>query len=175
MKELLLHPLVQAAQHYATRAHADTNHLYDGRPYATHLSMVVEHALQFVHLLAEDERPIALAGAWVHDAIEDARQTYNDVKQATNEAVAEVAYALTNEKGRTRKERADARYYAGIRASHVATFVKICDRLANAGYSTVTRSSMRDVYRREQPDFRAALYSDRFAAMWQALDELLGD
>jgi hypothetical protein len=87
--------------------------------------------------------------------------------------VAEVAFALTNEKGRTRKERANARYYEGIRASEVATFVKICDRLANAGHSVATNSKMREVYRREQADFRAALYSDRFATMWDALDKLL--
>ncbi|PCC74497.1 hypothetical protein SAMN02745121_06755 [Nannocystis exedens] len=173
MTELLRHPLVQAAQSYATRAHAETNHLYDGRPYASHLSMVVERAVEFLHLLDEADRPIALAGAWVHDTIEDARQTYNDVKKATNEAVAEVAFALTNEKGRTRKERANARYYEGIRASDVATFVKICDRLANAGYSAATRSRMLAVYRQEQPDFRAALYSDRFAEMWDALEQLL--
>ncbi|MCY1061517.1 MULTISPECIES: hypothetical protein [Nannocystis] len=173
MTELLRHPLVQAAQNYATRAHADTNHLYDGRPYASHLSMVVDRAVEFLHLLDDADRPIALAGAWVHDTIEDARQTYNDVKKATNEAVAEVAFALTNEKGRTRKERANARYYEGIRASEVATFVKICDRLANAGHSVATNSKMREVYRREQADFRAALYSDRFATMWDALDKLL--
>ncbi|WAS90212.1 hypothetical protein [Nannocystis punicea] len=173
MSELLLHPLVQAAQSYATRAHAETNHLYDGRPYASHLSMVVDRAVEFLHLLDDADRPIALAGAWVHDSIEDARQTYNDVKKATSEAVAEVAFALTNEKGRTRKERANERYYEGIRAHEVATFVKICDRLANAGHSARTQSRMLDVYRREQADFRAALYSDRFAAMWDALEALL--
>lgn len=169
----LHHPLVEAARDYAIRAHADANHRYDGKPYAVHLSMVVERAVEFLHLLDETERPIALAGAWVHDAIEDARQTYNDVKHATNEAVAEVAFALTNEKGRTRKERANARYYAGIRASEVATFVKLCDRLANAGYSVATQSRMREVYRRELPEFRAALYTDRFAPMWAALERVL--
>lgn len=174
MSELLVHPLVQAAQHYATRVHAETNHFYDGKPYAFHLSMVVARAVDFIDLLAEAERPIALAGAWVHDTIEDARQTYNDVKTATNEAVAEVAFALTNEKGRTRKERANARYYAGIRASEVATFVKICDRLANAGHSAATQSTMLAVYRREQAHFRAALFSERFAPMWAALEAILG-
>jgi (p)ppGpp synthase/HD superfamily hydrolase len=173
MTELLQHPLVEAARDYAIRAHAETNHLYDGRPYAVHLSMVVERAVEFLHLLEETDRPTALAGAWVHDAIEDARQTYNDVKKATDEAVAEVAFALTNEKGRTRKERANARYYEGIRACEVATFVKICDRLANAGHSVATKSRMQDVYRRELAEFRAALYSDRFAPMWAALEQLL--
>jgi (p)ppGpp synthase/HD superfamily hydrolase len=173
MAQLQLHPLVQAARTYATRVHAETNHLYDGRPYAFHLAMVADRAAQFLHLLDEADAPVALAGAWVHDTIEDARQTYNDVKKATNEAVAEVAFALTNEKGRTRKERANARYYEGIRASEVATFVKICDRLANASHSAATKSKMLDAYQRELADFRAALYTDRFAPMWDALEEIL--
>jgi hypothetical protein len=122
MTELLQHPLVEAARDYAIRAHAETNHLYDGRPYAVHLSMVVERAVEFLHLLEETDRPTALAG---------------------------------------------------IRACEVATFVKICDRLANAGHSVATKSRMQDVYRRELAEFRAALYSDRFAPMWAALEQLL--
>jgi (p)ppGpp synthase/HD superfamily hydrolase len=173
MADPLHHPLVQAARDYAVRVHAETNHHYDGRPYAFHLGMVVDRAVEFLHLLDEPDRPVALAGAWVHDTIEDARQTYSDVKRATNEAVAEVAFALTNEKGRTRKERANARYYQGIRASEVATFVKICDRLANASHSAATRSTMLAVYRQEHADFRAALYTDRFASMWAALEQIL--
>lgn len=173
LAELLHHPLVQAARDYAVRVHAATNHLYDGKPYAFHLGMVVDRAVEHLHLLDEADRPLALAGAWVHDTIEDARQSYHDVKQATNEAVAEIAFALTNEKGRTRKERANDRYYRGIRDSDVATFVKICDRLANAGHSAATRSTMLAVYRKEQARFRAALYTDRFAPMWAALEQLL--
>jgi hypothetical protein len=34
----------------------------------------------------------------VHDVIEDCRETCNDVKKATNEEIAELAYALTNKK-----------------------------------------------------------------------------
>ena len=39
----------------------------------------------------------------MHDVIEDARQIYNDVRQQLGETVAELAYSLTNEKGRNRK------------------------------------------------------------------------
>ena len=45
----------------------------------------------------------------------------------TNEqciTAAEIVYALTNDKGRTRKERAGEHYYAGIRETPYAPFVK---------------------------------------------------
>ncbi|WP_298473442.1 hypothetical protein [uncultured Maribacter sp.] len=61
---------------------------------------------------------------WVHDIIEDARETYIDVLENTNVTIAELAYALTNEKGRTRKERANDAYYRGIQKTPNASFVK---------------------------------------------------
>ena len=39
-------------------------------------------------------------------------------------------YALTNEKGRTRAERAGVKYYEGIRAVPYAPMVKLADRMA---------------------------------------------
>lgn len=166
--------IVRKARKFATQAHADTNHRYGEHPYEVHLAMVESFAIRFMDLLDNvDDRTTAIAGAWVHDSIEDARMTYNDVKDATNEAIAEVAYALTNEKGRTRKERANDRYYAGIRANRIATYVKICDRLANVTYSKNTQSRMLDLYRKELPDFRDALYTEKFNPMWVMLEDLL--
>ena len=68
---------------------------------------------------------------------------------------AEAVYALTNDKGRTRKERAGEAYYAGIRSTRFAPYLKMCDRLANLRYSTLffTRQRMADVYRQEMPHF----------------------
>jgi (p)ppGpp synthase/HD superfamily hydrolase len=166
--------LLKTARAYATACHADTNHTYDGRPYAFHLAMVADMVARFRGLLAEEHRQLALAGAWVHDVIEDARQTYNDVAKATSVEVAEVAYALTNEKGRTRAERANDRYYEGIRANPVAHFVKICDRLANATHAASTGSRMVEVYRREYAEFRAKLWREEFAPMFAHLEQVLG-
>ena len=48
---------------------------------------------------------------------------------------AEIVYALTNEKGRTRAERAGVKYYEGIRAVPYAPMVKLADRMANVRFS----------------------------------------
>lgn len=166
--------LVRMAREYATACHAAANHTYDGKPYSFHLAMVADMVDRFHVLLPADQRELALAGAWVHDVIEDARQTYNDVVKATNVEVAEVAYALTNEKGRTRDERANDRYYDGIRENPTACFVKICDRLANAAHAVDGGSRMADVYRREYAHFWSKLWRPEFAPMFDHLAELLG-
>ena len=76
---------------------------------------------------------------------------------------AEIVYALTNEKGRTRAERAGEKYFLGIRETPYAPFVKLADRLANTTYSytccNALNARMKDVYRSEFPQFLAAITS----------------
>ena len=52
---------------------------------------------------------------WSHDLIEDTRTSYNDVRNKLGVFVADIVYAVSNEKGKTRKERANDKYYEGIR------------------------------------------------------------
>lgn len=174
--------LIQRAKVYAITKHADANHYYGTMPYSYHLNAVATHAEQHIAIIEAmfprdpaKARSTAIAAAWCHDTIEDARQSYNDVLRATNFDVAEVVFALTNEKGRTRLERANASYYDGIRANAIAVFVKICDRLANVEQSVRTRSRMLAMYRKEQAEFREAIDpgSDTpFSPMWAELDTL---
>lgn len=163
---------VITAMNYGAECHNKTNHKYDGKPYIFHLEMVHNIAALYIHLLPEKDRETALDACWVHDVIEDARQTYNDVKKALGEDVAEVAYALTNEKGRTRKERANDNYYYGIKRNNVAHFVKICDRLANVKHSKQTGSSMFDAYKKEMDNFTMHLYKSAFKPMFEELWDL---
>ena len=164
--------LVSKAREYATLQHFKTNHKYDGQPYDVHLQMVYDFACKYVHLLP-DNKTISevLAACWVHDVIEDCRQTYNDVKNVLGEKVADIAYALTNEKGKTRKERANDKYYEGIRNTPFATYVKICDRLANATYSKQSGSKMVEAYKKENEDFKKQLWSLAYQEMF---DDLAG-
>lgn len=139
--------------------HQQTNHLYDGLPYEFHLKLVVKYFNDYKHLLEfeGDEESfyfdIELA-CWGHDLIEDTRVTYNDVVKNLGEYPAEIIYTLTTNKGRNRKQRANEEYYHGIRNTSNATFVKLCDRLANVRYSSLFKSHMLDVYRRENNDFQ---------------------
>lgn len=152
--------------------HASVGQTYDKiLPYGHHLTMVADAAMRFGHDVVEKETDILplIFAAYFHDSIEDARLTYNDLKKiaerfmTANQAfmAAEIVYALTNDKGRTRQERAGERYYAGIRETPYAPFVKLCDRFANMTYSfsgtNDANNHMRHVYQNEWPHFIEAI------------------
>ena len=152
--------------------HQSVNQTYAGSlPYGFHLDMVVEGVRNYGYLVCvreEDVLPLFF-GAYYHDSIEDARLTYNDVMRlARNEMTieqammaTEIVYALTNDKGRTRAERAGEKYYKGIRETPYAPFVKLCDRLANITYSCTGEGNkgtrMKEVYKGEMPHFLPAI------------------
>ena len=106
--------ILNKARLFAEFHHNGTNHKYDGHPYTYHLDMVFRIAEKFIHLVPKDKRDIVLAACWCHDTIEDCRVTYNDVKAELGEEIADIVYALSNEKGKTRKDRANEKYYQGI-------------------------------------------------------------
>ena len=169
--------LVIKARNYAIECHRKANHFYGDLPYEYHLQMAYDQALRYIHLIPEEWQAEVLAGIWVHDVIEDARQTYNNVLEATSYLTAEFSYALSNDKGKTRKERAGEKYYSGIRALPFADYLKICDRLANVTHGVLTGGSMAKGYKKENPDFRSNI--DRaeetgrdYTEMWNALDLL---
>lgn len=142
------------------KQHADTNHMYDNYiPYEFHLRMVSTIALKNMDMIpdrndgATSFRDDIFLAALGHDLIEDTRVTYNDVKPVLGHTATEIIYALTNEKGRNRKERANDRYYEGIRNTEGAVFVKLCDRLANVHYSLMTGSTMFQMYKKENKNF----------------------
>lgn len=166
------------------KAHQDTNHKYDGYiPYEFHLQMALTIAKRFIHLIPIAHRPVVLAAVIAHDAIEDARLTYNDIKKLAiscgaveEEAtmIAEMARAVTNDgRGRNRDERMPDYIYEEIRTTYYAVFVKLCDRLANVNYGLVTGGSMPKKYKKEQPHFKEKLYTNGlYEDMWNELDNL---
>ena len=159
--------------------HANTNHMYDTYlPYEFHLRMVHNVGMQFKYLLDDTKdyysnepyrgpmqnqvtlRDACLMSTWGHDLIEDTRVSYNDVKGHLGQEVADIIYALTNEKGKNRKERANDKYYEGIRNTPGAVFVKLCDRIANVQYSKMTGSRMFEMYKKENDEFIVKLGYD---------------
>lgn len=146
------------------KQHESTNHMYDTYlPYEFHLRMVAKVAEKFIELipnLNDGEtalRDTVLLAAYGHDLIEDTRVSYNDVKENLGLGPADIIYACTNEKGKNRKERANEKYYEGIRNTPGATFVKLCDRIANVQYSKMTGSRMFDMYSKENDNFLTSL------------------
>lgn len=133
----------------ASEIHEDVNQSYGGdKPYIFHLLDVFDCVKSFGFQSCNNEEDVLgiVAGALFHDSIEDARLTYNDVKSelklcglSVNQVFigSEIAYALTNEKGRTRAERANEKYYEGIRSTKYAPMVKYADRIANLRFSVM--------------------------------------
>jgi (p)ppGpp synthase/HD superfamily hydrolase len=154
--------------------HNNTNHMYDTYlPYEFHLRMVNQVAKNYSHLLDDDKdyygnlpdktgdyvslRSACLLATWGHDLIEDTRVSYNDVKNHLGQEAADIIYAVTNEKGKSRKERANDKYYEGIVKTPGAVFVKLCDRIANVQYSKMTGSRMFEMYKNENKHFLTKL------------------
>lgn len=164
----------EIAMRYAIERHHIVNQYFDSiYPYSYHLERVVEIAKKFIYLIPEEDREDVLGGCWAHDIIEDTRESFNDVKKAVNLTVAEYSYALTNEKGKTRKERANEKYYREIRLYKHASFIKLCDRIANIEYSKSKNSSMFKKYQEEHPKFYEGLFDGRWLPMWNYLLKIL--
>lgn len=177
--------------------HASVNQTYDDdKPYGVHLDMVAQSVFDYGYEVCATECDLLplFFGVYFHDSIEDARLTYNDVvRQARlwmNEeqavVAAEIVYALTNDKGRTREQRAGEHYYAGIRQTPYAPFTKLADRLANTRYSFLHSNQanrhMQTVYRQEMAHFLQVITVDnpdpRFSLpqeMLQAIHSLLAE
>jgi hypothetical protein len=188
----ILRPTIEEIRQRAHLLHDSVNQRYDkAHPYGFHLDMVADSVMKYGHLVCASEHDILplFFGAYYHDSIEDARLTYNDVKRGARlfmnddqaQMAAEMAYALTNEKGRTREERANDRYYQGIRETPYAPFLKLSDRLANITYSFThsnkSNAHMKEVYIEELPHFLEAIdaHSDdpRFALPEEMIHDIL--
>jgi (p)ppGpp synthase/HD superfamily hydrolase len=185
-------------QQWCIEQHHNTNHYYDTYlPYEFHLRMVNQAAMDFIHLLDNkldyftgeenagprgDEtvtlRDACLIATWAHDLIEDTRTSYNDVKDVLGREAADIVYAVSNEKGKTRAERANDKYYEGIRNTPGAVFVKLCDRIANVQYSKMTKSRMFEMYKKENINFMIKLgreVGNPYEEMYQYLINLFND
>jgi (p)ppGpp synthase/HD superfamily hydrolase len=183
--------------------HHNTNHFYDTYlPYEFHLRMVHQVAMDFKHLLDDTKdyftgeqyrgpnqdqvtlQDACLIATYGHDLIEDCRVSYNDVKQHLGQEAADIIYAVTNEKGKNRSERANDKYYEGIRNTPGAVFVKLCDRIANVQYSKMTKSRMFEMYKKENKHFTMSLGlrgdtveypGHEYYKMYQYLNNLFND
>lgn len=153
--------------------HQKTNHFYDTYlPYEFHLRMVVNVCNEFLAKSTFSNYPVIELACWGHDLIEDCRVSYNDCKEVLGSSVADIIYAVSNEKGKNRKERANDKYYEGIRNTAGATFVKLCDRIANVQYSKLTKSKMFEMYKKENKEFIEKLYNSQYETMFIYLDSL---
>lgn len=170
------------------KAHIDTNHYYDEYvQYPFHLKMTMQAAKDFFHImkLNPEEQATVLCACAGHDLYEDARKTYNDVLHAANTCdevwstanarqIAELIFAVSNNTGRNRSERADAAYYAKIRNTPLAKYVKLCDKIASVRYSVMAKSPKLKMHIDEHKHFLEEMkLEDMYKPMVDHLEDLL--
>lgn len=167
--------IVKIAITLATIGHNDTNHKYGDGSYTIHLSHVVDVAYRFIRLLPVNIRPLVIAALWLHDSIEDARLSYNDIVKAFIKGgtsredaiqIAEIVRAVTNyTRGRNRDERMPPEIYEDIRNVVGARFAKCCDRIANIEFGGKT-----DMYKKEHIKFVKELYHEDLVDMFDYME-----
>lgn len=150
------------ARSYAFKQHdIECNHWYDkelGLPYSYHLQMVADVGEKFKHLLPKELQTRAIIGCYLHDIVEDCRNTFNDIKKLFGVNVATDACRMCNNiSGHTRDERANQWYYDKLNESIVTVFIKFCDRIANIEIGMLTNSSMYKKYAKEMDGFLSKL------------------
>jgi (p)ppGpp synthase/HD superfamily hydrolase len=142
-------------------------------PYSFHLTMVKAQCYKFGNLLTDRETNIVAAGCSGHDLIEDARMSYNDLKEMIGEEVSEIIFLCTEMRGRDRSERKNDVFYHQLSANRLAVFVKLCDIIANSMFSVSTGSSMLKKYKAEYTQkVKPMLYREEFKSMFDYLEQI---
>ena len=160
---------------FAIHAHNKAGHMYQGGHYSNHLMQVVEQANKFRYLLTIGEFGCVTAAAWCHDLLEDTELSYHDVKKVIGERAADIVYAVTDAKGKNRRERA-AGTYPDLAKDPLAVFTKLCDRLSNTSASQEKNSRFADMYKKEYKYFKETLYTEGlYEEMWAELDKINKD
>lgn len=166
---------------FARKAHDDANCIYDGKNYYTHVKMVEDcvNKYEFIFRKGEDFHN-TLAAASCHDLIEDAKLSFNDIKNASNIDVARIVLAVTDIHEENRLMRHLMTMGKTVK-DHRAIILKLCDIKANASYSKANGSSMYAKYVEEyayrKPIFKKALNwyrdklnMDKVTHLWSELD-----
>jgi (p)ppGpp synthase/HD superfamily hydrolase len=164
---------VEKARYLAISNHNKTNHYYNQYPYEVHLNMVIDFAMKYLYLIEEEKRDNVLAGCWCHDLMGEARVRYNEILKTLNEDVAELVRKLTSDpRGRSRRERLTPAILKEISESKEATFIKVCERIANTVFARVKNKPMYGFYRDEYMVFVESLYRPDLITIFKELEKV---
>jgi guanosine-3',5'-bis(diphosphate) 3'-pyrophosphohydrolase len=155
--------IYKEARMVAIKAHS--NQVYDDIfPYEKHLDDVVDILKRFGY-----SGKYIVAG-YLHDTIEDNGLSYNKIKKYFGFEVAEMVFCVTDELGRTRKEKKE-KTLPKTASNPDAIIIKLADRIAN-----IEHGGKLDMYKEEHNEFKGALYHNTpkdAKRMWEYLDILI--
>jgi guanosine-3',5'-bis(diphosphate) 3'-pyrophosphohydrolase len=121
-------PLIIDALAFAAHKHRDQRRKDKGA------SPYINHPVTLAHILATEggvTDPIALAGALLHDTVEDTETTYAELVERFGRAVADVVMECTDDKTLPKAERKELQVTHAPEMSPAAKLVKIADKTAN--------------------------------------------
>jgi (p)ppGpp synthase/HD superfamily hydrolase len=167
----------QDTRRYFTQLHdVECNQKYDKDgacvPYSFHLMAVEDNWRRWRHLLHHHDVETAFKICWGHDCYEDARVTYNNIKDIFGERVAEGIFLCSEMRGRNRAERKNDQFYKELVQDRLAVFAKLCDISANMCYGLLTNSDMFQKAKAEYPKIREKLYCLEYDSIFVFLDKL---
>jgi (p)ppGpp synthase/HD superfamily hydrolase len=165
--------MVYKAKKYATEKHHLMGQEYDGAPYTKHLEMVVSVAKKYINYIDLSHRADVIAACWCHDLIEDTTVTMEQLSKQTNENVAEIVFAVSNEPSITRAER-NWKTFSKIGKNELGIFVKLCDRIANSTNSKIHAPKIYTKYENDFPTLKYCLQKRKgtYKKMWRELEIL---
>ena len=119
---------------------------YGDRPYLIHLINCAKIAKELNFNMD------IILSCILHDIIEDTSCSYFKIKQQFGKKIADIINAVTDESGKTRKER-KKKTYSKIILIDEAVIVKIIDRISNVKFSKLNSKEKLKMYMNEKDDF----------------------
>lgn len=111
---------------FVQAAHFKQRRQYSGAHYITHLAEVAA----LTHAYGGDE--LAVAGAWLHDCIEDQGVSRSEIAKRFGEEVATIVYTLSDLESGNRVERLHKSCERLAAGCHRVHLIKACDIMSNA-------------------------------------------
>jgi (p)ppGpp synthase/HD superfamily hydrolase len=175
---------INKIKEYAQKCYDDANCQYNGENYFVHINMVVNVLNRYKYIFNTNTCDFenTHAAAYLHDCGEDARLTFNNIKDISNKEVAKIVLAVTDVPEENRLLRHLCTMHKTVK-DYRAIILKLCDIHANASYSKETGSSMYKKYVIEyqyrKPIFQLALNwypadvcYPLVKELWKELDEI---
>jgi (p)ppGpp synthase/HD superfamily hydrolase len=125
------------------------------------------------------DHELAIAGAWLHDVLEDTEVKEEELCAAVGTRVTKLVVSVTDEPGANRRERKAKTYPKTRAAGPLAVALKLADRIANVSRCVIDSkaepSPLLKMYREEYVDFWNALHSteDGLNDFWTRLRLML--
>lgn len=120
--------LIIKAAHFAADKHRDQ------RRKDVHATPYINHPLTLAQILSEEggvTDPVVIAGALLHDTVEDTQTTFEELEALFGKAVTDIVREVTDDKSLKKHERKQAQIDHAPFISPRSKLVKLADRIAN--------------------------------------------